>query len=124
MVPPKIIIEKIWGVKLSNRMNWFVNLFILLFVLLCFWLLPKYSEKQSEKLAENWNKKEFSGIVDSLYSDHSNHAVTSIYFTNGTKQTNLSESYYYAIKKSDSIFKIKSNDTIFIKRENKILKIN
>ncbi|AQY23307.1 hypothetical protein [Riemerella anatipestifer] len=80
--------------------------------------------KQNEKLTENWTKSEFSGIVDSLFSDYSNHAVTTIYFKDGNKKTNLPQSYYYSIKKNDTIFKEKNNDTIFIKRENKIIKLN
>ena len=119
----KKIIEKVFGVKVNNKVNLIVIFCVLLFLSVCFSLIPKFSKIQTEKLNENWNKSEFSGTVDSLNIDYSSHAATNIYFKNGSKKSNLPQSYYYAIKKNDYIFKLKNNDTVFISRKNKIIKL-
>lgn len=125
MIPPKNIIERLFGVKTDTKTNLITNCCILVFIILCFWLLPKYSDKQRKTLAEDWNQSKFSGIVDTLQIDFSNHAATTIYFTNGNKRGPLHQTYYYySIKKNDSLFKIPLNDTVYVKRGNKIIKLH
>lgn len=118
------IIEGLFGVKIDNLTRWILNLIILILIILAFWLIPKYSKQQGELLSKKWNQSNFSGIVDSLYCDYSNHAVVSIFFNNGNKQTGLPQEYFYTIKKDDSLYKLKNNDTIYLKRDTEIIKLN
>lgn len=121
MIEPKIIIETLFGVKLSKTTNFIINFSLLIFIILGFWLIPKYAKKQGEKMHEEWNELRFSGIVDSLSIDYKNHAITTIYLKNGFKKGNLPQHYFYSIKKNDSINKLSKNDSIFIKRNNEVI---
>lgn len=123
MFTPKKIIENLFGIKIKGKTNIIINLSILIFVALCFYFIPKFSKKQGMIIKENWSKSEFSGIVDSLSHDYANHAGTTIYLSNGIKKTNLPQHYYYTIKKDDSIYKPINNDSIFIKRQNQLIKL-
>lgn len=116
------MLENLFGVQINKKANIAIGLGVLLFVVLCFYFVPKFSKKQGMIVKENWYKSEFSGTVDSLSHDYTNHGVTSIYLSNGLKKTNLPQEYYYAIKKGDSIYKPINNDSFFIKRQNQLIK--
>ncbi|MFC0344593.1 hypothetical protein [Epilithonimonas hispanica] len=116
--------EFLFGVKIDKKTEWIINIFLLIFLSAVFLIMSKYSKKQGELMAEKRKQSQFSGIVDSLYSDKANHAVVSVFFKDGIKKTGFPESYYYAIKKNDSLYKLKNNDTIYLKRGNIIKKLN
>ena len=124
MVSLKDATEFLFGVKIDKKTEWIMNICLLLFMIAVFLLMSKYSKKQSMLMTEKRKQSQFSGIVDSLFSDHSNHAQVSIFFKDGNKQTGYPESYYYAINKNDSLYKLKNNDTIYLKRGNIIKKLN
>ena len=124
MVSIKDATEFLFGFKMNKKTEWIINICIIVFFIVCFWFIPKYSKKQSELMTEKWKQSHFSGIVDSLYCDRSNHAIVSVFFKDGNKERGLPEAYYYAIKKNDSLFKLKNNDTIYLKRGNIIKKLN
>jgi hypothetical protein len=123
MIPPKEVLKKLFGVTINKKQNILLNIGIVAFVIFLLSFMLKYSEKQRKIYTERWNKLEFSGIVDRLTIDYSNHAVTTIYLTNGIRQKGLPQLYYSTIKKDDSIFKVKNNDTIFFKRQNRLMKV-
>lgn len=122
MFSNKGIIEFLFGIKVSKTANLIVNGIILIFILLYFLLIPKYADEIHEKSNENWKNEQFSGIVDSLSRDFRNHAVTTLYFKNGKTRSHLSQYYFYSIKKNDSVFKVSGTDSIYVKRNNIILK--
>ena len=122
MIPPKNIIESLFGIKVSKTGNIILNGIILLLILIAFWQIPKLSKKQSLKLKESWNISSFNGVVDSITKDNQNHAVTTIFLKNKDKICCLSQTYYYSLKTGDSIYKIKNNDTIFVNRNRRIFK--
>ncbi len=123
MIPPKEVLKKLFGVTINKKQNILLNIGIVAFVIFLLSFMLKYSEKQRKIYTERWNKLEFSGIVDRLTIDYSNHAVTTIYLTNGIRQKGLPQLYYSTIKKDDSIFKVNNNDTIFFKRQNRLMKV-
>lgn len=117
------IIESLFGIKVSRTAKFIFNFCILLFVVLGWYFLPRFSEYQNEVIRKKWKEYEFSGRINDIKNDHSNHGATIIILKNGEKIGNLSGSYSYQIKKNDSIFKLKFNDTIYIKRGEKLIKI-
>ncbi|WP_407405367.1 hypothetical protein [Chryseobacterium sp.] len=122
MFSNKGIIEFLFGLKVNKTANLIINGIILIFTILCFLLIPKYANKKHKKANENWKNEQFSGIVDSLSRDLRNHAVTTLYFKNGKNRSSLSQHYFYSIKKNDSVFKVSGTDSIYLKRNNIILK--
>lgn len=124
MISLKNVTEFLFGVKIDKKTEWIMNICLLIFLIAVFLLISTHSKNQSELMGEKRKQSQFFGVVDSLYSDRSNHAQVSVFFKDGNKKTGFPESYYYAIKKNDSLYKLKNNDTIYLKRGNIIKKLN
>lgn len=61
----------------------------------------------------------FSGIIDSIYRDYSNHGVTTLILKNKKKlKFNMYE--YSRFKKNDSIVKNRGKDSIYIYRNGEV----
>ncbi|WP_426479053.1 hypothetical protein ACP3T3_06270 [Chryseobacterium sp. CBSDS_008] len=85
-----------------------------------YFFYKEYQKKQPEIIHQNILNKSFSGVVDSTFTVHMNHGLTTIIFKNKKSISGLQQHYYYMIKKNDSIVKRKGEDSIYIYRNGEV----
>lgn len=89
-------------------------------VVIGYFFYREYQKKQPEIVRQNILNKNFSGIVDSTFTVHMNHGVTTIVFKNKKTISGLPQEYHYLLKKNDSIVKRKGEDSVHIYRDGMI----
>lgn len=89
-------------------------------VVIGYFFYREYRQKQPEIVRENILNKNFSGIVDSTFTVHMNHGLTTIIFKNKIIISGLQQQYHYILKKNDSIVKRKGEDSIYIYRNREV----
>lgn len=89
-------------------------------VVVGYFFYREYQQKQPEIVRQNISNKNFSGIVDSTFTVHMNHGLTTIIFKNKKTISGLQQQYHYMLKKNDSIVKRKGEDSIYIYRDGEV----
>lgn len=89
-------------------------------VVIGYFFYGNYRKKQPEIVQENILNKNFSGVVDSTFTVHMNHGLTTIIFKNKKVMSGLQPQYHYMLKKNDSIVKHKGQDSIYIYRDKEV----
>lgn len=80
-----------------------------------------YQRNEPDRMKEKNLNVSFSGKIDSIYRDYSNHGVTILTLKNKKKlEFNMYE--YNRFQKNDSVVKHKGEDSIYIYR-NKVVKV-
>ncbi|TXF79608.1 hypothetical protein [Chryseobacterium sp.] len=78
-----------------------------------------YRRKEPERIKEKNIKVSFSGKIDSIYRDYSNHGVSILILKNKNKlEFNMYE--HRRFRKNDSIVKEKGKDSIYIYRNGEV----
>lgn len=89
-------------------------------VVIGYFFYKEYQKKQPEMVRQNILNKSFSGVVDSTFTVHINHGLTTIVFKNKKSISGLQQHYHYMLKKNDSIVKRKGEDSIYIYRDGEV----
>lgn len=85
-------------------------------VVIGYFFYREYQKTEPERVKERNLNISFSGIIDSIYRDYSNHGVTTLILKDKEKlKFNMYE--YNRFEKNDSIVKRKGEDSIYIYRD-------
>lgn len=84
-----------------------------------YFFYKEYKKTEPERMKEKNLNISFSGIIDSIYRDYSNHGVTTLILKN-KKKLNFNMYEYNRFKKNDSIVKRKGEDSIYIYRDGEV----
>lgn len=85
----------------------------------CFFFYQEYQEKEPENRKEQIVNDYFSGKIDRIYRDYSNHGVTVLMLKNGKRlEFNMYE--YHQFQKGDSIVKRKGEDHVYLYRNGNV----
>ena len=88
-------------------------------VIIGYFFYKDYRRKEPERMKEKNLNISFSGIIDSIYRDYSNHGVTTLILKN-KKKLKFNMYQYSRFKKDDSIVKNRGKDSIYIYRKGEV----
>ncbi|MEF9476898.1 hypothetical protein OWR28_03265 [Chryseobacterium sp. 1B4] len=84
-------------------------------VIIGYFFYKEYQKKEPERRKEQNLNTEFSGTIDSMYRDYSNHGVTVLILMD-RKRLQFNMYKYGRFQKNDSIVKRKGEDSIYVYR--------
>lgn len=89
------------------------------FVVIGYFFYKENKKTEPEKIKQKNLNVAFSGNIDSIYRDYSNHGVTVLILKN-KKKLNFNMYEYSRFQKNDSIVKRKGEDSIYIYRKGEV----